>query len=214
MIQDLHMLVPFLEKLLATGEAVLTEAPRPETGRTKELLQLLEREHARRNLDVPGEPLALDPTIAIAAGDLVRRACWALVSRDALARETVDALGFPGTARAHLSGDLFLRFLPQVERRARALEPAGALATELALVLGRWPLSGVLSDGVEPPLVSLDFGHAGLALLYAERLARNLRPAWLPPVEARQHLDLVWHDLGKPDPGGEAAVAANESVHA
>jgi hypothetical protein len=57
-------------------------------------------------------------------------------------------------------------------------------------------LSGVLSDVEEEPLTSLDLGgHPGLRLLYAERLARNRKPAWFPPEgPAREYVELVLGD--------------------
>ena len=47
----------------------------------------------------------------------------------------------------------------------------------------QFPLTGVLSDVVQAPSGDLLFsGHAGLELLYAERLAANFRKDWLPPA--------------------------------
>jgi hypothetical protein len=84
-----------------------------------------------------------------------------------------------------------------VFRRARALRPTDALTGLLADVLRRWPLSGVLAEIVDAPLTSLDFGHTGLRLLYAERLARHERPAWLPTGAALEAVELVWQQLGR-----------------
>jgi hypothetical protein len=65
-------------------------------------------------------------------------------------------------------------------------------------VLRRWPLSGVLADIEQGPLTALDFsGHAGLLLLYAERLARHERPTWFPTGAAKEYLELVWTELGE-----------------
>ena len=48
--------------------------------------------------------------------------------------------------------------------------------------------------GVLPP----DFdGHAGLQLLYAERLARREKPGWFPTGAGIEAVELVWHDLGR-----------------
>src|SRR5205823_131332 len=94
--------------------------------------------------------------------------------------------------------DLMLRFLPQVYRRARGIAVDDVLAATLAQTLRRWPLSGVLSDVAEAPLTPLDLnGHPGLLLLYAERLAGNVKPAWLPadgPV--REQVDRVFAERG------------------
>jgi MoxR-vWA-beta-propeller ternary system domain bpX4 len=98
------------------------------------------------------------------------------------------------TASQHLSADLLLRYLPQILRRARGLDPVDPLADIVAETLRRWPLSGVLSDVEERPVGSLDFeGHPGLMLLYAERLAANDRPGWRPPESSRvfEYYELV-----------------------
>jgi len=106
--------------------------------------------------------------------------------------------GAPDAPAAHLSADLVLRFLPQVHRRARALDPADPLVMILERVLRQWPLSGVLADVLEGPVTPPDFGgHAGLLFLYAERLARHEKPAWLPTGPGREYAEVVWAELGK-----------------
>jgi hypothetical protein len=59
-------------------------------------------------------------------------------------------------------------------------------------VLRQWPLSGVLSDVTEPPLTPPEFdGNPGLMLLYAERLARHEKSAWVPQGEGREYVQWV-----------------------
>ena len=98
-------------------------------------------------------------------------------------------------ASTHLSVDLTFRFLPQVLRRARGIDPGDALVTMIADVLRAWPLSGVLADLDEPPVEpkSLGFsGHSGLMLLYAERLATHDRSTWRPADgPALEYFELV-----------------------
>ena len=87
-----------------------------------------------------------------------------------------------------------LRYLPQVLKRARGLDPTDPLIRLLEDVLRRWPLSGVLSDVARARSRPLDFGgHPGLLLLYAERLAANDRPAWRPvqPSPGWDYYELV-----------------------
>ena len=48
------------------------------------------------------------------------------------------------------------------------------------------------------PLVPPDFaGHAGLRLLYAERLAQHEKPAWFPVGPGMESVELVWQQLGR-----------------
>jgi hypothetical protein len=155
----------------------------------------------------------MDATIAVAAAATVHAACWFLVNR---AQPAADMDGLlllatsPCSPAAHLSADLVLRFLPQVYRRAKAADPADRLATQLADILRHWPLSGVLADIDEPPVVAPAFdGHPGLCMLYAERLARHEKPAWLPRRAGLEYLELVYQDLGK-DPA--ALIRAAQPV--
>jgi hypothetical protein len=92
----------------------------------------------------------------------------------------------------HATADVVLRFVAGVHRRARAIEPTGALTVRLEELLRRWPLSGVLAEIDAVPLVPVEFGgHHGLLLLYAERFAARPRPAWLVEGPAREYLDLI-----------------------
>jgi hypothetical protein len=76
------------------------------------------------------------------------------------------------------------------------------LAARLAEAFPRCPLTGVLSAVREGPTGDLTFGgHAGLELLYAERLAANFRPAWLPADgRIRERVELVFQQMGKTIP--------------
>ncbi len=106
------------------------------------------------SLAVAGPRIAFDPEIACAAAEFLRQSSWALVNRDERMTELEKRLKMPGsplTPSQHLSADLTLRYLPQVLRRARGLDPADPLVAQLANVLRTWPLSGVLSDVDDGP---------------------------------------------------------------
>jgi hypothetical protein len=152
-------------------------------------------------IELPGPAPGFEPAAAADAARLVYRACWALVSEAEGDADLAAALAMPHPPRSaaeHASADLVLRYLPTVHRRARALGPDDCLHGLLADVLRRWPLSGVLSDVEEGPLTPPDFdGHPGLLLLYAERLSRNEKPAWVPRGPGREQVELVWAALGR-----------------
>jgi hypothetical protein len=104
----------------------------------------------------------------------------------------------PQTPGQHVAADLMLRFLPQIQRRAVALDAAEPLTLLLAKVLRQWPLSGVLSDVTEEPLTALDFsGHPGLLWLFAERWVQRQKPAWRPTGRGAEYLEAVWADIGR-----------------
>jgi hypothetical protein len=193
-------LAEFLQGLLYEGRVVLRNAPQPTSGRPGEAAALLGQAYATFQLQVAGPPVGFDEEVAFRAAELVRQACWFLVSRAQPAKDLEKVLVMPGPPRSpaqHLSADLCLRLLPQVHRRARALDPADRLPALLEDVFRSWPLSGVLAAVEEGPITPLDFGgHSGLWLLYAERLARNPKPAWVPDGPGREYVELVWRELG------------------
>ena len=191
----------FLRGLFEDGRIVLKGRPVPSEDDRPSAIGRLEAAFQVHRLDVAGPPIAFDPTSALAAAELVRQASWFLVNRS----ETVEMMErslvmprAPRTAGEHLSADLTFRFLPQIQRRARSISPGDRLSTFLAEVLRGWPLSGVLSDIEDGPADVGDLGgHPGLWMLYAERLALDEKPAWMPRGAARGHVELVFLGLGK-----------------
>jgi hypothetical protein len=196
-------LTPFLDRLIATGEARLTGRPEPDDRRDTE--DVLGRAFAEYRLDVAGPPIEFDANAALDAALFVARACWFAVSRDDPPEQVTGLLPTvpePKAPAAHLSIDLTLRYAVTVYRRVHAQNADDVLALRLADTLRRCPLTGVLSDVEEAPAGDLVFGgHAGLELLYAERLAANFRPAWLPAEgRMRERVELVYQQMGKTMP--------------
>jgi len=192
--------VDFLRSLLEEGEVILAARPQSTPAQRQEARTFLEATYADYRLDVAGPPLDFHADTALWAGGLVWHACWYLLNHDEPAANLERDLAAPQPASAaqHLSADLVLRYLPQVHRRARALAPADRLTRLLAVVLRQWPLTGVLSDVEDGPGTPLEFdGHPGLLLLYAERLARTEKPAWVPAGRAFEYVELVFGELGK-----------------
>ncbi len=194
-------LAEFLLPLLREGRAVVrAQLPEP-SGRPADALDVLRVAHADYRLTLAGPPPEFDANTALAAAELVRHACWFLADRGQTEEEVEKALVMPHPPRSadeHFSADLLLRFLPQLHRRARALDPADRLTASLATRLREWPLAGVLSSVEDEPLTKPEFdGHAGLLLLYAERWAGNPKPAWLPRGRGFEYLELVWDGLGR-----------------
>jgi MoxR-vWA-beta-propeller ternary system domain bpX4 len=174
----------FLAQLLDRGRIIFRSTTAPRDRPSAHAVSLLARAFQTHALSVAGPAITFDPQVACAAAELLRQASWASVNHDDRVDELQKRLKLPGSPQTpshHLSADLTLRYLPQILRRARALDPSDPLVAILARVLRGWPLSGVLSDVDEGPLTSLDFGgHRGLLLLYAERLLTSDRPSWRP----------------------------------
>ncbi len=191
----------FLQGLLDEGRIVLRGRPMPSEADRPSAVARLEAAFQVHRLDVAGPPIPFEPTAALAAAELVRLASWFLLNRSETVEMMERCLAMPRpprTASEHLSADLTFRFLPQIQRRARAIAPGDGLASFLADVLRAWPLSGVLSDIEEGPKDVGDLGaHPGLWMLYAERLALDEKPAWMPRGAAKGHVELVFQGLGK-----------------
>jgi MoxR-vWA-beta-propeller ternary system domain bpX4 len=193
--------VAFLQSLLETGEVVLSERPRPGPAQRGPALDYLAESYRDYRLEIAGPLLDFDADRALWAAEFVWLACWFLLERTepeaALQRELVLPTA-PASAAQHLSADLVLRYLPQVYHRARAFAPDDTLTTTLAAALRQWPLSGVLSEVEDGPLTPVGFhGHPGLQLLYAERLARHEKPAWLPKGRGYELVELVLAERGR-----------------
>lgn len=205
----------FVTLVLREGRVVLRSWPL-ESSEPRRVIEAIEQAYARYRLDVAGPLIPFDGGVALDAARLVAEACWALVRRqepaDDLAKRLAIARG-PSTPAHHLSADLLLRFVPQLIRRARALDPADPLAAILSDLLRRWPLSGVLASLEEGPASTLDFGgHEGLMLLYAERWVRHENPAWQPSGRLLEYVELARRAVGGRRPG--APDGEGMAVHA
>jgi hypothetical protein len=203
-IVSMDHLEDFVTLLLREGRVVLrsrpVEAPEP-----RRVVEALGRAYARYRLDVAGPLIPFDGEAALGAARLVAEACWALVCREEAAPELARRLTLPrspSTPAHHLSADLLLRFVPQLIRRARALDPTDPLAAILAEILRRWPLSGVLARLEDRPASALDFGgHEGLMLLYAERWVPHENQAWQPSGRLLEYVELARRAAGGRRPG-------------
>ncbi len=191
----------FLSSLLREGRIVFRRSPDRGPGASEGAVGLLKRAYDDDRRNVAGPAIPFDAAVACEAGQLVWFACWALVNRGDRVEELAHRLTMrrsPSRASDHASADLLFRYLPQVHRRARAIDPSDPLAAMLGGVLRQWPLSGVLSDLDDGPATPPDLaGHPGLMLLYAERFAGRPRPAWQPRGRAREMVELVLQETGR-----------------
>jgi len=193
----MSVLTTFLRGVVYAGRLMVREPLPAESER--DAAALLEEAYAIHALTVAGPPLPFDAATAVAASRVLYRATWCFLNPN----EPLDSAALampndPATPAQHLSADLVFRYLPALHRRARALRPTDELTARLADLLRRWPLSGVLADVEDGPIVSPEFdGHTGLRLLYAERLAQHENAAWFPTGPAMESVELVWQQLGR-----------------
>jgi len=189
----------WLTRVLVHGESVQAAPPPDPRAERDSILVVLREAFDRIALDVAGPALPFDPDAALAAATTLARACWLLVAPEEAELLTLPMPAEPATAAAHLSVDVTLRLLPAVHRRAVLREPGAGLAAAIAAVLRAWPLSGVLADLDGESTTPPDFdGHAGLQLLYAERLLLTARPGWVPKSgAAREWAERVFAERGR-----------------
>src|SRR5438270_4560145 len=138
--------VEFLRTLWPDGRDVLRQRPAVEAAERAEARVLLADAYDDYRLDVARPPLPFDAATALGTAERLWLACWFLVRRDEPPEAVERALAPPpppASAAHHLSADLVLRFLPQVHRRARALDAVDGLTRRLTEWLQDWPLSGV-----------------------------------------------------------------------
>jgi hypothetical protein len=196
--------VDFLEGLLRGGTAILRARPQMEPSAVRHAERLLAAAYEEHRLDVAGPPIDFDAPAALAAAEQLWFACWFLLHRGDPPEEIekcLPPLAPPVSAAQHLSADLVLRFAPPVHRRARSADPRDVLTQRLEQLLRGHPLSGVLEDIEEGPTTAVQLGdHAGLQLLYAERLADQPRPAWVPAGAAFAYVAMVFAERGLPVP--------------
>jgi hypothetical protein len=191
----MRMFHDWLNRLLTEGESVQDATPQFAPAERPRVEARLRAAFNMHTLDVAAPPVAFDPQVALLAAVELARACWLLVSADdGVSTLTLDTVDSPS---AHLSADVTLRFLPNVYRRARMRVPDGPLTKGIEQILRSWPLSGVLADLDGAPSVAPDFGHAGLQLLYSERLANTRRSGWVPRTGlAREWAERVFAERG------------------
>jgi AcrR family transcriptional regulator len=193
-----------VRRLLDEGSVRLRQPPLLHPDEHEPVLELLSGHFRRHQFDVMGDPIPFAPAVSLRAVELLTWSCWFLLNRSEPAHEIERRLPTLAPARSaaeHLSADLIFRFLPQVHRRARAGNPTDPLTVRLGETLRRWPLSGVLADLDDPPLVPIDFDHPGLRLLYAERLAErscSAQTVWMPEGPTFEYVELVFSERKLP----------------
>jgi hypothetical protein len=190
----------FLHELLLEGTITHQERPRPEAPPVAEALRLLQKAYATHCLSITGPEISFVPELALAAAEVVRHASWFLLSHQEPPEHVQAQLRMPRTPMTpgcHLSVDVTFRYLPTLHRRAQARDATDVLSVRLNELLRQWPFSGILGAVEEPPLTSLEFGHPGLQLCYAERFVTHAKAAWLPAGQGLEAIEWAWAESGR-----------------
>ncbi|WP_020469904.1 hypothetical protein [Zavarzinella formosa] len=195
----------FYRHLFQTGEAVLYDRPDESPVPDEDTANLLRTRFMQRRADLAGSLIDFDLPAAWSAARFTALGCWFLTSREEpeseLKRLLADAPK-PRTAAEHLSADLTLRYLVTVHRRAESLHVDDPLTIRLREVLRECPLTGAMAGELDPPTGDMTLGgHAGLRMLYAERLMGAFKSGWWPedgPI--CEMAELVFQQAGRAIP--------------
>jgi len=186
----------FVEKLIvalmSTGQL---EAPAAavETG-DDDHPRILAAFDARARAELAGEAPALNMPAAAWALRMLVDACRFLVYRDIEAETIAGALRrqCPAAASADVwySADLFLRYLPDLVRLARAAGEGDALVEHLLRLARDWPLSSVGISGVDvnADMVEKLMRHPALGQLYIDRMIDRRDASRMAPPAVRAAL--------------------------
>src|SRR5438477_197004 len=123
-------LAQFLENLFHHGRIRFAKRPERIQLPRADAIEILAHAYATHSLTVAGAPIPFDPGVALAAGEFVMYASWFLVSHEEPEASITAELRMPhlsATAADHLNADLFFRYLPQIHRRSRAMNPQDVL---------------------------------------------------------------------------------------
>jgi hypothetical protein len=164
----------FLTNLLDNGTVQVSKAREIPTDERDEAQRLLAEFERLFRLSLAGEPPPLDIAIAGAAAQTLYRLCQCLVHRELMPDQALaqgDRLpDAPGTASAHYSADLTLRFLPDAWRLSKEAAEGDPLVATIRELAARWPLSSVGIPDLPAPVIDGIAEHPALLALYVDRI--------------------------------------------
>lgn len=191
--------------VLNDGACLFDDPQAPFDPKCPGVRDLLRQAFARHAATVGGPAVPYDEDAALWATTLLFEAGWLLVDGG----EVPSWPREPTSAASHLSADLMLRYLTTVHARAKSRDDAEPLARALEGVFRRWPLTGVLAGLDGSPTTAVDFDHAGLQMLCAERLVVHGQPGWYPPDgRGREWAERIHDERGTPMPATPEASLA------
>ncbi len=202
-------LTQWLADVLTEGHSTQAAAPALTANERPAIESLLRDAFSALQREVAGPTVAFDLSLALRCLQLLAEACWHLTALPPESPLPSADLGEPSSAGDHLTGDLLLRFLVSVRKRAGLRGPADPLGQWCEKILRAWPLSGVSMGCRAGPTTALTFdAHPGLMMLYAERLAARPEPAWVPPPgPLTQYVERAFAEVGRVIPVLPESVA-------
>lgn len=167
----------FIEELLATGRARLKGDDEPSADETQAAVETLLRMESEFRCTLPGRPPAVDPLIAVWGLKTLYRLCQFHVYRhlgpDEIEQRFRDTPPDPGSASAHYSVDLTLRFLPDMAQLVRNTSADDPLFLVVKGLTETWPLSSVGVPDVESQNLEPVLADDCLRQMYVDRVIRH-----------------------------------------
>lgn len=171
----------FIQQLFESGRVVI-ESPTPANDKAiKASVEWLADFESQWRENLSGSPPAFDPEIASWAGVNFYRACQLLMHRDIA--DSANDPGFPKQSfsptnvSSHYNVDLVFRFLPDLRRFAKGLEPTEVVVQRIAAWCVQWPLSSVgVANLDEETSVAIEgfVDDPSLLQLYVDRIVRRV----------------------------------------
>lgn len=164
----------FIESVLENGRTQVV-APGEIGGTEKEAVSstLIEAERVHR-ANLPAGLPQFDVDAAVWAGEMLFRVAQFFAYRDVNAEFITAALRGPrpdsGSASAHYSVDLCLRYLPDLHRLASHTSSTDPLLEEIETLLEPWPLSRVGLSNTAAPVWHAAIRQPALRKLYVDRI--------------------------------------------
>ncbi|MBI1246249.1 hypothetical protein GC197_00205 [bacterium] len=182
----------FLEILLSEGRAVVPEMESIREESRVEAARIIAHYEAIWRRDLPRSLPAMNPAAANWAAEKLFRACQFLIYRDADEGAMQSALQgncpVVPSPESHYSVDLTFRFLPDVEKSARAASGKDPLVDTLRSWAINWPLSSVGMPNLGELNIAGFAGNCGLMQVYADRILATKDQSRLADPRVKQHV--------------------------
>ena len=180
-------MIPFLHSLFSSGELKI---PQPESAfDERQALDTVTQFERTWRCELPGNPPEFVAESAVKAAQILMAICQAVVHREISLEQTEQTiheacLSDGDTPSLHYSVDLVLRYLPQVDERARRISESDALLELLRTLGRRWPMSSVGMKGCVLDELPTALQHPSLWRMYVDRIisTKDLSRVSIPSV--------------------------------
>jgi|GEM_PF-4030343 len=175
------IIVTFLESLLSSGQPFLGVESKGQLGRIDEIINsegaelgaLFNERYASACEEFPGRPLLLNTQAALWGAKVLFLLSSATVIRELENRDLEHICSFDlpdATPEAHFSADLFLSYLPDLQRIILNISDGDPLLALIEKVALQVPLSSVGMQFSGQPNLDVILSHKGLSQVHAERV--------------------------------------------